>query len=133
MALLRTIRGLGGCDARELARVASHVDVADVAAGQVLTREGAPAREAFAIVAGWARVTLRGVDLGERGPGDFIGEMAMLERAPRSATVVATTPMRLLVIGPAAFASFLECPSVSRALALQLARRLRSCHAMGPG
>jgi CRP-like cAMP-binding protein len=125
LALLRSVPMLRGCSDRELARVGQMVDEVVVPEGQSLMVEGAHAKEAFVIVEGWAAVTVHGEPVAALGPGQFVGEVAMLDRGPRTATVVAKTPMRLLVIGPAAFAEFARAPGVSTGLALTLARRLR--------
>lgn len=60
------------------------------------------------------------------GPGDFLGEMSLLDGQPRSATVTAETPVRLLVIGQREFYTLLaEVPSVVRKLLVELSRRVR--------
>jgi CRP/FNR family transcriptional regulator, cyclic AMP receptor protein len=66
------------------------------------------------------------------GPGEFAGEMAMLDLLPRSATVRATTPMQVLVIGPQAFSAFVSHECVAKAMATQLVQRLRRAEAGFP-
>jgi CRP/FNR family transcriptional regulator, cyclic AMP receptor protein len=82
----------------ELARVARSIDEIDVPAGRELTREGDIAHEFFVIEDGSASVRQDGEEISVMGPGDFFGEIALLESPRRTATVVATTPMRLLVM-----------------------------------
>ena len=127
--LLRTVPAFAGCTDRELAEAARHVDESTVPEGAVLTREGAVGHEAFLIVEGRASVTINGEVVAELSPGEFLGEMAMVDRGPRSATVVATTPMRLLVVGPQAFDEFAAQRPVARELTKGLADRLRRADA----
>ena len=82
----------------ELERIGRWIDELDVPAGKELTREGAIAHEFFVIEEGEASVRQEGEEIGTLGPGDFFGEIALLESPRRTATVVATTPMRLLVM-----------------------------------
>ena len=125
IALLRRVPGLGGYADRQLAQLAPLVDEAELPAGTILMEEGRPGRQTFLIVDGQADVTLRGQYLNRLGPGDFVGEMALLDAGPRSATVTAVTPMQVLVMDPASFASLISQPSVSRRIASDLAGRLR--------
>ena len=127
--LLRRVPAFAGCNDKELAEAARHVDEWAVAAGTALTREGAVGHEAFVIIDGTADVLINGEAVAELGPGQFVGEMAMLDRRPRSATVVARTDMRLLLIGPAAFDEFASLRAVSRELTKELADRLRQADA----
>ena len=122
---LRSVPGLRGLSDRALAALGPLVDEVDIAAGARLTREGLAAKEAFLIVEGDADVFVDGEAIATVGPGDFVGEMAMLDIGPRSATVRAKTPMRVLVIGPQAFGAFVEHGGVARSMATQLAQRLR--------
>ncbi len=90
----------------DLARLADEVDVP---AGYRLTSQGGYAREFFVVVSGSAEVTRDGAPVGTVAPGDFFGEVGMLSpRWERTATVVATTPMRLLVFARREFREFLD-------------------------
>jgi DNA-binding CsgD family transcriptional regulator len=70
-------------------------------------------------------VRFRGRSISRLGPGEFVGEMSLLDYGTRSATVIAETPMRVLSISPRDFAALLNQPAVARRVASQLARRLR--------
>jgi CRP/FNR family cyclic AMP-dependent transcriptional regulator len=122
---LRTVPGLRTQSDRDLARLAQLVDRADIPAGDRLTREGAMAHQAFLVIDGAADVFIDGEAVASVGPGDFVGEIAMLDTGPRSATVRASTRMTVLVIGPQAFGAFVEHGAVARTMAAQLAKRLR--------
>jgi len=83
-------------DVRE--RFAVWVSEIEVPQGQHLADEGEYAYDLFIIRDGTAEVTQEGKTVAELGPGEFFGEMGVLERAPRNATVVAKTPMTLLTL-----------------------------------
>ena len=97
-----------------------------VPAGTVLMTEDAVGQQAFLIVDGWAVVTAGDRVLAELGPGEIVGEMAMLDQDRRAATAIATTPTRLLVIGPSAFSVLASRAPVVSAIADTLSRRLRA-------
>jgi CRP/FNR family cyclic AMP-dependent transcriptional regulator len=126
VALLRSVPGLAGAGAREICSLASLFDEAVVEEGALLAREGEPGRELFLIVEGEVLVTLRGDALATVGPGEFVGEMTLFERAPRAATLTALTPTRVLVAGSGSFGALLNEPAVLRRLAATLANRLRA-------
>ena len=96
--LLGGVGLFAGLNQREIARITALVDEFKADAGHVLCREGKSGQEFFVIVEGQAEATLRGEHLAFLGPGAFFGEMSLLDRGPRSATVTATTPMHLLAI-----------------------------------
>ena len=123
--LLRTVPGLARLPERALRDLVPLVDEVTVEPGRVLAREGTTARQAFIVVEGRGDVFADGELVATVGPGEFLGEMAMLDDQPRCATVRANSRMRLLVIGPTAFASFVEHPGVLKEMALQLNARLR--------
>ena len=127
--LLRGVPGLGSVPDNDLAGLVTLLDEIRVEPGHVLTREGVVAREAFIVIEGKADVFLDGELIATVGPGEFVGEMGMLDHFPRVATVRASTPMELLVIGPKAFAAFADHPGVGRAMATQLSQRLRRAEA----
>jgi CRP/FNR family transcriptional regulator, cyclic AMP receptor protein len=83
---------------RDLDRIASIADEIDLPEGKELTREGKPGREFFVLVEGEADVRKRNRRINQLGPGDFFGEIALVTNRPRTATVVAKTPVRALVV-----------------------------------
>jgi len=123
--LLRTVRGLHGLSDRDLSRLSQRVTHCSIREGEVLAHEGAHGRQAFIVVKGSGTVTVNGEVIATIGPGDFVGEMSMLDQKPRCATARADTPMEVLVIGPNDFSSFIDDARVARAIALQLSQRLR--------
>jgi CRP/FNR family transcriptional regulator, cyclic AMP receptor protein len=126
--LLHSVWLFSRCSRRELAKVTTITTVLDRPAGTVLTNEGDPGEEFFVVVAGKASVTRRGESLGELGPGSFFGEMALLDRAPRVATVVAGEDMTLLVMSASEFDQLIDAamPSVARKMLRVLGERLRN-------
>ncbi len=114
------------CTKRELQRVARAVDEIDVEAGRVLVDQGQAGREAFVILEGIAAVKRNGRRIATLGPGEQFGELALLDHGPRTATVVAETPMRLLVLSSRSFAAVLdEVPTLATKLLAALASRIR--------
>ena len=94
--------------------------------GAFIAREGEAGHELLVIVDGEVRVVVSGKELTRRGRGDYVGEMAVLDGEPRSASLVAHGAVRALRIGRREFETILrERPETSRALMLVLARRLR--------
>jgi CRP-like cAMP-binding protein len=87
------------CSKQEMKILASEMDQVDVASGHVLIREGRQSDSFYVIASGSAEVTVEGKTRAKLGPGDFFGEISMIERRPASATVTATTDTRLLVMG----------------------------------
>ena len=110
------------CSKGDLAKIATIADELDVRAGKVLITEGERGREFFVIVTGEVEVRRQGRKLATLGPGNFFGEMALLSKIPRTATVTALTPLDVLVITDRAFVDLLDkmpslWPKVARALA----------------
>jgi CRP-like cAMP-binding protein len=96
-----------GLSARDLAEVGRLADEVDVPSGKVVAKEGAAGHEFFVILDGKVDITKGGKLVNTMGPGDFFGELAMLGKVPRSATVTAAAPTRLLVVGHREFTSLL--------------------------
>ena len=82
----------------ELAQIAPFAQEVSVEEGKVLVREGDFSYEFMAIEEGTAEVTRSGEHVADLGPGDFFGEMGLLEKTLRNATVTAETPMRLVTL-----------------------------------
>ena len=115
-----------GCDRKELSQIASLATEIDVPEGKVLAQEGTPGREFYVILDGKAGVAIGGRDVATLGPGDFFGEMALLDQGPRVATVTAETPMEVAVLDPREFSTLVEeHPGVARKILKVLAQRLR--------
>ena len=122
---LRFLPALRRLTDRELTKVARGVTPRSAEPGQVLVREGDAGRDVFVIAEGVARVTVAGQTLCELQPGEIMGEMAMLDGRPRTATVTALTRMTLLPIGPPHFYCFAGLPPVALAVLKSLTDRLR--------
>ena len=110
------------CSTEDLECIADIADEIDLRADKVLIQEGERGREFFVIVSGEVEVLRKGRKVASLGPGSFVGEMALLSKIPRAATVTAITPLDVLVITDRAFLDLLErmpalCVTVARTLA----------------
>ena len=83
---------------RELERIGSVTDEVDVDEGKMLLHEGDFAHEFMVVLEGRAEVVRDEEPVAEIGPGDFLGEVAALDKSQRNATVIARSPMRLVVM-----------------------------------
>ncbi len=123
---LRAVPLFSASNDKQLAFIASRVEDVDVPSGRVLTREGESGGEFFIVVSGEAEVRRGGAVVDTIGPGDFFGEIALLDNGPRTATVTATSPMRLLVLSPRQFQDVLHQESdIAVTLLHAVTRRLR--------
>jgi CRP/FNR family cyclic AMP-dependent transcriptional regulator len=123
LARVPLFSGIRGRDLEEIGMMADEVDVP---AGHVLMREGASAGEFFVVLDGNLAVEQGGRRIATLGPGDFAGEIGLVDEGPRSATVTADTPARLLVVGHQAFHTLLDShPGVQIEVLQALARRVR--------
>jgi len=105
--------------------VALVADELDLAEGKALTREGEPGREFFVLVEGTAEVRRRGRKINTMTSGDFFGEIALVSDRPRTATVTAASPTRLLVITDRSFRELMrKVPSVQSKVLAALAERV---------
>jgi CRP-like cAMP-binding protein len=127
MTYLQRVHLFEACSSRQLRAIARIADVQEVPAGEVLARTGEPGDRFFVIVDGSARVDVSPQNQGRIGPGAFFGEISLLDGEPRSATVIADTAMRLLVIPRRDFVTLLrEVPSLTERMLITLCQRLRS-------
>jgi CRP-like cAMP-binding protein len=123
-AELRRIQLFAGLSRKQRRLLAMRVDEVDVPAGKVLCCKGKTADEFFVIEEGTARVVRDGQYLDELGPGDFFGEMGLLENAPRNADVIAETPLTLMVLrGPAFKELERDAPKLARRLRRSVEQR----------
>jgi CRP-like cAMP-binding protein len=128
--LLKKVPLFAGCSKSELRELAKSADELDVREGTVLTREGRSGREFFVLISGTARVTKSGRKVADLGPGDWLGEIALLTDSPRTATVTATSPIDLLVITDRRFRTVVETmPSIALKVLSTVGERLgRDAH-----
>ena len=125
--LLKSIPIFAGLGRRELEQIARLVDEVDVPAGRVLMRQGETGSEMFIVVSGSFTIDRNGNVIRECGAGVALGEMAILSEGPRTATVTANEPGRLLVVGHREFHALLDvAPEISKHLLETLARRIRA-------
>lgn len=123
---LSTIWLFSTCSARDLRTIRRALEEVTVKTGRVLCEEGTIGREFFIIVDGQASVRRNGRRIASLGPGQYFGELALLDRRPRSATVVSDTDMVLLVLGQRQFHGVLDAvPALSHKLLAAMATRLR--------
>jgi CRP-like cAMP-binding protein len=115
---------------RDLKTVEQAADRIEVPAGREVVSEGRTGHEFFLILDGKASVKRTDRKVAELGPGDYFGEMAVLDQGPRTATVVADTDMNLLVLGQREFAGLINTvPGLAGKLMRSLAGRLRDADA----
>ena len=115
------------CSQRDLQTVARVVREIPHEAGTVIAREGEPGVGLFIIVDGTADVSIGGRKKATLGPGDFFGEIALLDGGPRTATVTAGSDVNLLGLTEWVFRGLMaEHPSIALKTLQQMAARLRS-------
>lgn len=113
------------CSKRELEEVASVADEVDLREGKELTKQGRPGREFFVLVEGEADVHRNGRKIFTLRRGDFFGEISLIAKRPRTATVVATTAVTVLVVTERAFNQLLQdSPSIQTKVLQALAERV---------
>ncbi len=118
------------CDKKALERLAAAIDVIDVDAGRILIRQGTRTHEAFVIESGEAEVTVDDEVVATIPAGEVVGEISLLTHEPATATVVAKTPMTLLMIPHQRFDAIAEdTPGIGLAIAKELAHRLQATDA----
>ncbi|HEX9681759.1 MAG TPA: cyclic nucleotide-binding domain-containing protein [Acidimicrobiales bacterium] len=128
--VLATVPLFSACAKKDLSTIARVADEVTAPAGKELVREGDTGHEFFLILDGKATVRRDGEDVATLGSGGFFGEMALLDRLPRSASVIADTDMRLLVIGRREFGGVIdEVPGLGHKLLQAMAHRLREADA----
>ena len=123
--LIRDVPLFSRLSNKALQEVSGIADEIDFPAGKVLTQEGARGREFIVILEGAAEVEQNGKRINTLGEGDFFGEIALVTKLPRTATVTATEPVRALVITDRDFLALLKkSPQVGEGIVEALAERL---------
>lgn len=127
---LASVPLFAACAKNDLKLVARRAENVRVAEGKELVTEGKPGHEFFVIADGKATVKRKGKKIASLKKGDYFGELALLDRAPRNATIVADTDMELFVLGQREFSGLLdEVPGLAHKLLAGMARRLRDADA----
>ena len=115
---------------RQLKELAGLGTLVPVEAGREVTVVGKPGSEWFVVVSGQASCRVGGCEVATFGPGDFFGELSLIDGCARSASVVAETPMRLLDFNRGEFGRLLEvAPSLARTMLTTMAARMRATDA----
>jgi CRP/FNR family cyclic AMP-dependent transcriptional regulator len=130
LARLAQIAIFAPCSKKELHDITRLTTEITVPAGQVLTTEGERGHEFAIVLSGTATVSQGGTVVATLDQGGHYGEMALIDDGPRTATIVAASPMSLAVVGPQEFRQLLEdVPALAHAIMRGLARRLRELDA----
>lgn len=123
---LANVRMFSSLNRKELALVARAADIVTVKDGSDIVTEGKTGHEFFLILEGQAVVKRGGRKVATLGPGNYFGELALLDRGPRSATIVADGDMKVAVLGQREFMAVLDqVPALSHKLLVAMAARLR--------
>ena len=123
-AALRRFPLFDGLSRKQRKRLALRAAEIEVEPGEVLCCRGKTAYEFFVIEEGTARVERDGQYLNELGPGEFFGEMGLIDDAPRNADVIAETHVTLMVIrGSSLMELERECPQLARRINLSVKHR----------
>lgn len=126
-AFIRRVPIFSACTPAEVEAIAATMQEQAYEPGQIIVTQGTPGQAFYLVVSGRVELLRDGRSLGAFGPGDFFGEMALLDQAPRSATVRAVDPTSCLMLSSWDFKALLERqPSIAVKLLEVLSRRLRA-------
>ena len=123
VALLRSLPHFADLPGPALETLASALERVDAAPGDVIIRQGEPGDRFYAIADGAVAVSVDGRPRGSRGRGTGLGEIALLRRVPRTATVTAETPVILFALDSATFLAAVSGHAPTRRRADQVASR----------
>jgi CRP-like cAMP-binding protein len=114
------------CTPEEISAITAVAQMSGFQTGQIIVTQGTPGQAFYLIIEGRVEIIRDGQSLGSFGPGDFFGEMSLLDQAPRSATIKAIEPTNCLMLSSWDFKALLEShPSIAVKLLEVLSRRLR--------
>ena len=124
---LADIPFFAGWTSDELSHVDRVADYVDYQPLEHLIKQGTTGYEFIVILSGEVDVIIDGHVVATLGPGDHVGEMALLDGSPRNASVVAKTPVKALLVGSREFRALVDqVPSLDRKLLISLTQRLRA-------
>jgi len=127
IARLKSVPLFAGMSKKELDLMVRQADHLRYPARYTVVREGTPGEEFWLVVEGELAVERGGETVATLGPGDAFGELAVIDPAPRDATIVSTSPVELMVIGRRRFWATLEdSHTLMRKVIVGLAQRLRA-------
>jgi CRP-like cAMP-binding protein len=126
LELLKRVPLFAGLGRKEIEQIGRLAEEVDVPAGRVLMREGQTGQEFFVIVRGSILIERAGRKLRSLGAGDFLGEIALVDDGPRTATATTESSSALLVVAHREFHSLMDqFPTVRMAVLQALAQRVR--------
>ena len=127
---LSQVRLFSACNKKELALLGKASDEVTVPEGKEVVTQGTPGHEFFLILDGQANVVRDGRKVATLGPGQYFGEMALLDKGPRTASIVTDKETTLLVLGQREFSGVLdEVPALAHKMLTTMAARLREADA----
>src|SRR3954467_6301078 len=131
--LLAQVALFSACTDKELDRLARHAEIVDFRAGDVLMTEGEAGPEFYVIIDGEVGITSGGETLAKLGAGAYVGEQALLDPGPRTATVTALRDTQAVLLSSREFyAAIDDVPGIARKLLAGMTRRLRTATANPP-
>ena len=126
IAALARVPLFSGLSKRDLAAIAPHASERDVAAGTEITRQGDPGDEFFVVAEGEVQISIDGHEVRRLGPGDYLGEIALVFGGTRTATATAAEASRLYVIGRADFDAMVKRhPRIEDKILTSVSERMR--------
>ena len=129
-ARLKAVPLFSHCTGKQIDFIATQVEDMDFPAGRVLCTEGKSGSDFFILLAGAADVTRKGRKIAKMAPGDFFGEIALVDGGPRTATVTTSAPSRCLVLGPRQFQNVLhQDTDIAHSIMKALTKRVREAGA----
>jgi CRP/FNR family transcriptional regulator, cyclic AMP receptor protein len=127
LASVPLFRGMSSKELRDIGKATVELKIDE---GTEFVTQGDVGREAFVVVEGTAEVIRNGKTIAELEPGDCVGELALLDHGPRTASVVAATPLTVLTLGPREFLGVLDqVPTLNHKILASLASRVRELDA----
>ena len=125
--LIRKVPLFATCNRRDIEQIGALAELVDLPAGQVIVHQGATGHEFFVVAEGALRVERDGQVINRLGPGQFAGEIALIDGRPRTASVVVDEPSKVLLIGHREFNSLVEqYPTIQLNILQVLAKRVRA-------